>query len=371
MIQAALDYPFKHFGLEPEAVAQSAKKTRLGKNIGFIIVGLFVAVPLTAVVANLLMSADEGIERMLSGIAEFLTSREMAAVIGQLIIAVPLSCYLFGLLYSNVHRSREADIGEEHCAERLVKARTVQNVAVYAAVTPICFLYFLFFISQANYLFAAFSGNLPDGYSHAEYARKGFFELLAIVVINLAVISVINLIAKNGGENKPAALKIYSTAICFFTLVIIASSLSKMVMYISVYGLTELRIYTGWFMILCAFVFVMTAVKQFRFDFPIAKWISAVFTVMFAVLCFSRPDAVIAKYNTEMSRAGKLPYYDSSYLLTLSDDALIVYLDSGCADEDEDMRFPEYVFESRREDYAENVYEIMNVSSFAVSRRLN
>lgn len=370
MVQAALSYPFSHFGKEAEAVAQSAKKTKFGKNIGFIIVGLIVAVPLTLIVGTLLISADKGIERMLGGITDFLSSREMGELVVQLIFAVPLSCYLFGLFYSNAHRSKEKDVNDAYCESRLARSRMVQNIAVYAAVTPICFLYLLFFISQANYLMSAFSGELPEGYSYAEYARKGFFELLAIVIINLAVIAVINLIAKSGGENKPIALKIYSIAICFFTLVIIASALSKMVMYISVYGLTQLRLYTGWFMILCTFIFVMIIIKQARFKFPIAKGITVVFTLMFAVLCFSRPDAVIAKYNTEMSRSGKLEYYDQSYLLTLSDDAVLVYLEEGYADENESDSYSEYMLNSLKADYAEDRYKLMNISSMMVNEIL-
>lgn len=47
-----------------------------------------------------------------------------------------------------------------------------------------------------------------------------------------------------------------------FTLILIATAISKMVMYISVYGLTQLRFYTTWFMLLLAVIFVMIIVKQ-------------------------------------------------------------------------------------------------------------
>lgn len=200
---------------------------------------------------------------------------------------------------------------------------------IYTAVTPVCILYVMFFISQANYFLSAFSGRLPDGYIYSDYARKGFFELCIISMINFAVILIINLLAKKGGRNKPAALKIYSLILCAFTLVMIAVAISKMVIYISAYGLTRLRVYTMWFMVLMAFFFVIIAIKQLRFEFSTAKWTAAVFTVMFAVLCFSRPDAVIAKYNIEMFNAGSLSELDINSLFELSDDAVLTAVKSG------------------------------------------
>ena len=159
--------------------------------------------------------------------------------------------------------------------------------------------------------------------------EKAFFELCIISVINLSVILIINLLAKKGGRNKPAVLKIYSLILCAFTLVMIAVAISKMVIYISAYGLTRLRVYTMWFMILLALFFVIIGIKQLRFEFPTAKWTAAVFTVMFAVLCFSRPDAIIAKYNIEMYNAGSLGELDINSLFELSDDAVLTAIKSG------------------------------------------
>lgn len=366
MLQAALSYPLEHFGRQPEAVVRSVKKGRLGGNIGFVIIGIVIAVPLTLVVGSLLMSADSGVEDMLAGIADFIASEEMFALIWQLIISVPIACYIFGMIYANTHRDREKDVTEDGCERALSRSRLIQNITVYTAVTPICLLYILYMISQAQYLMSAFSGTLPDGYSYAEYARRGFFELLAIVVINLVVVILINLLAKNGGENKPAALKLYSAAICFFTLVIIASALSKMAMYISVYGLTELRVFTGWFMALCAFIFLFIIIKQFGKRLPLAKCVTITFIAMFALLAFGRPDYVIGVYNIEMSRAGKLEEYDSAYLLSLSDDAVQAYLEYGC----DDGTVTEWYMEKLQNEYQKDAFKLTNISSIIVNNKI-
>lgn len=333
MLQAALEYPFSHFGKMPAAAAESGRRTKVGRNIGAVFAGLLITVIPTIVIGSLLISADSGVEKMLGSVTRFVTSKAVFKAGFQLMFAFPVGCYIYGAFFANAHRDPAADLSESACEEHLGKARRVRNMVIYTALTPICGLYTLFFISQANYLLSAFLNKLPEGFSHAEYARRGFFELLAIVVIDLFIIAIANFVAKDGGADgrKPVVLRVYTGAVSFFTLVMIASALSKMVMYISEYGLTELRLYTGWFMVLCAFVFLLVIVKQFRRGMVIMRPLAAVFVVMFGLLTFGRPDYVIAKFNTEMHEAGHIERYDEDYLWSLSDDAKMYCLKNGGA----------------------------------------
>ena len=115
----------------------------------------------------------------------------------------------------------------------------------------------MFFISQAGYFLSAFTNSLPEGFTYADYARRGFFELFAIALINLGVTCFMSLFSKKAGREKPFALKFYSVMISVFTLILIATAMSKMIMYINRYGLTALRFYTSWFMVLLAMIFVL------------------------------------------------------------------------------------------------------------------
>ncbi len=91
-----------------------------------------------------------------------------------------------------------------------------------------------------------------------------------------------------------------------------------MVMYVDGYGLTQDRVYASWFMVLLGILFVIVTIKQFKENLKISKCFTGAFLVMFAILCFSRPDAVIAKYNIEMYRADYLLELDTDALLRLS-----------------------------------------------------
>lgn len=358
VMKSLFEYPFSKFGTQPKILKSGLKKSQTGKNILLIITGLVITVPVTAVVASLLMSADSNFESMITGFFKNINSEVIVKQIPQILIAIPCSYYLFGMIYSNVCRDDINILDESECSDKIVNVRFVNNIIVYTALTPICILYLLFFISQANYFLSGFTGNLPEGYTYSEYARRGFFELFAVILINLGIICTVSFTVKNGGRYKPVVLKIYNLALCIFTLVLIATEMSKMTLYIRKYGLTPLRVYTTWFMVLCAVIFLFVIIKQFYFDFHFAKYSTTVFTVMFAVLCFSRPESLIAKYNIKMYQSGYFDELDSYSIIKMSDDAILELA----------KEYPE-VYEARcKNRHIKTSYEKYNISSLLLSK---
>lgn len=326
IVKCNLGDPFSHFGAEYSAINSTVKSTKTGTNLKAVIGGLILALPLTLVVAALLMSADKGVASMLHSLALAVNMDNVFSLIAQIAVSIPVAGYLFGLIYSHTHPEITKPLIEENCDQTTFKFRIVSNIALYSSITPICILYILFFVSQANYFLSAFSGDLPKQFSYAEYARRGFFELFAIELINAGVIFFINFFAKNTGKNKPAPLKFYTVTVSVFTLLITATAVSKMVLYIQNYGLTQLRVYTTWFMLLTALIFVFVIIKQFKIDFQIIRTFAVVFTIFFAALCFSRPDALIARYNME-NCMDSLSYNDIYDMVSLSADAAAVVLE--------------------------------------------
>ena len=356
MIKSILEYPFASFGVQCSMTSDVVSDSKTGRNIKLIAIGLIITVPLTAVVAALLMSADKGVETMLSRLFEGMDGEEFWSIVAELIFALPLSMYIFGMFYTSTHCDEERRLDESRCIQRIYSMRFISNLICYTAVTPICVLYVMFFISQTRYFLSAFMGSLPSGFTYADYARRGFFELFAVALINLGVLCFISLHSKKAGREKPFTLKLYSIVLSVFTLILIATAISKMVMYISRYGLTELRVYTSWFMVLLAAVFVLIIVKQFRFGMKLSKHLAVIFTVMFAVLCFSRPEALIAKYNIEMYESGYLDELDTEALLDMSDDARLTAYNYGVVTEEE-------VNEHKYSSYERYSYGGYNISS--------
>ena len=341
--------PFAEFKAQSEILSDTVKDSDTGTNIKRTLLGLLLAVPVTVIVASLLMSADSGMEKMLSGIFEEFLSHDIWTWIVQLCIAVPCSFYLFGMLYSNVYRRKISDLTDAECDGKLRSKRVLNNLVFYSGATPVLLLYVMFFISQASYFLSAFMGRLPEGFSYAEYARKGFFELCWIVVINLFIMMIMNLHSTHSGEEKTAALKIYNVIFCIFTLILIATSLSKMVMYIDAYGLTVMRVYTTWFMVLCTFIFITVLVKQFKADMHMSKVIAVGFTVMFAVLCFSRAESLIVKYNHNTGKVTMANVSDSG-ITFMSDDGVLTAVKEGLLTSEEGYDINEFKHRSHMTD---------------------
>ena len=172
-----------------------------------------------------------------------------------------------------------------------------------------------------------------------------------------------NACAKKGGRERTKALSSYVTLLCCFTLFIIATALAKMLLYIDAYGLTRLRLYTAWFMVLLAVVFLVLIVRQFVRKFPTAAVLTAVFLVMFGGLCFSRPDARIAEYNLTRYEQHTLPELDLDALTALSDDAYVVIVQHfGSLNESQQAFFTKQL-RARLGSYTESRDETWNASA--------
>ena len=108
---------------------------------------------------------------------------------------------------------------------------------------------------------------------------------------------------------------VFSVLISAETLLLIATALSKMVLYIQQYGLTLLRVYTSWFMVLLFVVFSIVIVAQFR-TINLAKALVIAFSACFLILCYSNVDGLIARYNIDRYMDGTLNAVDLSALYT-------------------------------------------------------
>ncbi len=307
--------PFIRFEEGPAAAKRLLKNPKSCKTALYVLVGLLCSLPLSIPVLFLLKSSDTMFADRMEALFDMFPSFEFRYV-WELLLAVPIWLYLFGgfAAMQNKHTMPWFD---------MKKGRVLPAILGYTTVTPICVFYVMYIAVQFNYFTAAFGGTLPEEYSYATYARKGFFELCAVAVINLCVIAGMNLFLKRKEDGNPSvAMKVYCTLLSGFTVLLIVSALSKMVLYINEMGMTPLRIYTSWFMLVLVVFFVLIIVAQFtRLKFCRAAF--AGFAFMFAILCFSNVDGMIAKYNVNAYRTGRLETVDFGVLEDLGDVALI------------------------------------------------
>lgn len=127
---------------------------------------------------------------------------------------------------------------------------------------------------------------------------------------------------RDAGKSK--AIRIYSLLLSVFTIVLIISALSKMYMYIQTYGLTPLRVYTSWFMIILLLIFIAIILRQIFTKINCAKVITIIVISMSLIISYSNTDYLIAKYNISCYQAETLKELDIYALSELSNDGIVL-----------------------------------------------
>ena len=290
-----------------------------GKVLLKIIGGVALAVVPTVVVFTLL-SYDSGFTAILSDVFDFGVG-DVFKHIGSMILGLPVGMYIFGM-YVASHKGSDGSGSAERYQKAVERMRFLPIVTSVVAALPLCFIYIVFFISQWQYYVSAFSGVLPEGLSLSEYAREGFFQLCAVSVINLVLVISIGTLMRRSDNKRPLALRIISIVYSVMTLILIATAMSKMVLYIENLGLTRKRVYASWLMVIIAVVFVFIIIKQFVPKFKTVAVSVILVVVAVASLSFFNVDGFIAHYNVDRYLDGSLETVDVWALRELGDAAV-------------------------------------------------
>ncbi|HEX6090761.1 MAG TPA: DUF4173 domain-containing protein [Gemmatimonadales bacterium] len=193
---------------------------------------------------------------------------------------------------------------------------------VGTALGGIIALFSIFILLQTRYLFGGESLVAgPGGLSHAEYARRGFFELVGVTALTLPVLLLADWSLDQRRTRDAARFRGLALLLLGLLGAIVVSALSRMALYTGMYGLTELRLYvTAFMLLLCAIFswFALTVLRGSRPAFMRGSLVAGGCAV--AALNLLDPDALIARVNLQRSSA-QVPV-DVSYLATLSADAV-------------------------------------------------
>jgi hypothetical protein len=158
------------------------------------------------------------------------------------------------------------------------------------------------------------------GLSYSEYARSGFWQLVAVTLLSLALIAALARWAKRDQPLERLLLRVLLGLLCALSVVIVASALSRMWEYQRVYSFTGERIFVMASEMLLGVIFVLIAVAGIKWQ---GRWIPAT-TVGLAVLMLLGlaaldPEGYVASRNAaRYAGSGKI---DAWYLRALSADA--------------------------------------------------
>jgi hypothetical protein len=177
-----------------------------------------------------------------------------------------------------------------------------------------------FMLIQAAYFFGGLDTLDRTGMTYAHYARRGFFELVAVACLTLGLLWGLALVTRRERIWQRRAFNASSTAMIVLVLGLLSSAFQRMLLYEQAYGYTRLRLYTHSFMAWLAIVLVLFLLALLRDrprTFTFGGFVAAL--AYLAVLNLANPDALIVGENIARYQAsGKL---DAEYLAGLSADA--------------------------------------------------
>ena len=309
MLEGIFFSPEHYSDIRRSAVSSYSK----GKNVKSIVLGILISIPVLIVVVPLLASGDAAFSGLLSK-----TFENIGIYVAELFVAAALAVYM--IPYFIVKNKR---LGVREVKQRNFKGVISSSLtATFLSVISVTYLVYLF--SQLAYFFSAFSGFLPEGYAftESEYARRGFFEMFAICVINFVIITLAGILSKKNEKGRiPMSVKALSVFIILFSTLLLVTAMAKMKLNIEIFGLTKNRVMVSIFMIMMFVAIVFYVIHIFAPKFSYMQSVVIICSVLFVSPVFCNIDGGIAKYNTEKYLSGELKSVDVDYLYSLSDSA--------------------------------------------------
>ena len=255
------------------------EKGKVNKKVWYGLLGAVIAIPILLIAAGLLSSADAVFRKMTTDFVNWIRPGNVFNVVFRI-------AFLFFASYALTACLCKRSIRE--------KVRDHRNGEPVLAITIMSLLSLLYLLFSGIQIFGLFLGKmqLPDGYTYAQYAREGFFQLLSVSILNLILVLVCLSFFK---ESK--VLKAVMTIMSLCTFVMIASSAMRMIIYIRYYYLTFLRIFVLWMLAVLFVMFIGVMISIYRESFPLFRYGVVAVTILYLVLSFSHPDYVIARVN--------------------------------------------------------------------------
>ena len=183
-------------------------------------------------------------------------------------------------------------------------------------------LFLLFVLVQLTVLFGGRDHILSTaGLTYAEYARQGFWQLLAAGALTLAVVAAAKLLADVRSRRDERFVRTLLGVLCALAIVVVFSALHRLRLYEDAFGLTRSRLaaeaFALWIGALLALLIVAGISARLMRHLP--RVVLAGTAAALIAFTLANPDRLIASHNVERwQHTGRL---DVAYLQTLSADA--------------------------------------------------
>ncbi|MDR2506044.1 MAG: DUF4173 domain-containing protein [Oscillospiraceae bacterium] len=248
------------------------------------LIGLLIALPMLAIILPLLSGADQMFGYYISQLSlGFHPSKILLHGFAILFAAVLFFSFLWNL---------NNGVGQGISARR----QTRLDTEIWGVALIIIMAVYAFFCSiQFAHLFAR--SGLPSGFTYAEYAREGFAQTVIVCAINMILFGACMRFSQRG-----RFLSVLLAILLALTAVMLFSGFIRLKLYIDAFGMTWLRLVSGWFIIYLAVVLILSCARLFLEKIPLIGVCAVLLLIWFAALGFANPDMFIENFNIAAQR---------------------------------------------------------------------
>ena len=303
------------------AAAQQPAGTKPGaKRLWAVVRGVLIAIPIVVVFAALLSSADLVFARQVQDFVRLFRLENLPQYIFRGVYILIGAYALAGIFLHAAQKSRDEKLlGIDHPLLAPFLGFTEAAVVLGAVVL----LFALFAIVQFRYFFGGQTNIGIQGYTYAEYARRGFSELVAVAFFSLLLFMGLSGIVRRRDVTQRWVFSGLGLGMVALVGVMLLSAFQRLVLYEAAYGFSRIRIYTHIFMIwlgvLLAVVVVLDILQRER-GFALAILLASLGFA--ATLALVNVDGFIVRQNVARAPEGK--GLDVAYLASLSSDSVPV-----------------------------------------------
>lgn len=295
---------------------QDDGRTRRARAIGM---GALISLPLLVVFGGLFMAADPVFESFVTDVLRV----DLAAVAEHGVLIGVWGALAGGFLWGALG-------GRSGSGERTANSPGLGFATVGTVLGLVDLLFVLFVALQARYLFGgAAVVEQTAGFTYSEFARRGFFELATAAGLALPVLLAADWALLRTRPQDETSFRALAGLLLLLLGGIMGSAVQRMLLYVDVFGLTELRLYPTAFMAWLAGVcvwFAWTVLRGRRHRFAFGTLVQG--WAVLAGLHLLNPDAFVARTNA--ARVGRNPDrgFDVAYVGGLGADAVPVLLEA-------------------------------------------
>lgn len=297
----------------PGAGAQSR-----GKRVWAVLRGVLIAIPIVVVFAALLSSADLVFAARLD---EFIQAFRLERLPEYLFRCIYILIFAYALAGAILHAGQKSQDENLIGVEKPLVLPFLGFTEAAIVLGAVNLLFGFFVVIQFQYFFGGQTNIGVEGYTYAEYARKGFGELVAVAFFSLMLFLGLSASVKRQTAAQRWAFSGLGVLLVALVGVMLFSAFQRLVLYEAAYGFTRLRAYTHVFMIwlgaLLAVVVVLDILRRER-SFALAAVLASIGFA--ATLTLLNVDGFIVRHNVTRAALGE--ELDVAYLASLSTDSV-------------------------------------------------